>query len=81
MSRLHISRNDTKDLMSMSGEVTTTLARLATNIIGAVVLVLGLLLVYYSLNTEYTIIDPRVITPIGAAISVIGVFMALAREG
>jgi glucose uptake protein GlcU len=66
--------------VSMSNEVTTTMARLATNIIGAVIMVLGLLLVYYSLNTEYTIVNPYVFTPIGVVISVIGGLMILARE-
>lgn len=67
-------------LMFMSNEVTTTMARLATNIIGAVILALGLLLVYYSLNTEYNIVNPFIFTPIGVVISLIGSLMILARE-
>ena len=66
--------------MSMSNEVTTTMARLATNIIGIVIMVLGILLVYYSLNTEYNIVNPFVFTPIGVVISLIGGLMILARE-
>lgn len=64
----------------MSNEVTTTMARLATNIIGVIITVLGLLLVYYSINTEYNLVNPFIFTPIGVVISLIGGLMILARE-
>ncbi|MFQ6054139.1 MAG: hypothetical protein ACE5OO_07940 [Candidatus Bathyarchaeia archaeon] len=64
----------------MSDEGGMTLTGFATMIFGAVILLLGLLLTYFSLRTDVGTVDPRLFAPIGAAVALIGGFMLLARE-
>lgn len=64
----------------MSNEAGMTLAGVAVKIFGIILLVLGLLLVYFTLKTEVAIVDPRVFMPIGLAIALVGGFMLIAKE-
>lgn len=53
---------------------------LATGLFGVVLIVLGLLLAYFSLGTDVDLVSPRMFTPIGLAVALIGGFMLVARE-
>ena len=57
-----------------------TFTGLAVKLFGFIVLVLGLLLTYFSLNADVDIVNPRFFTPFGVAIAFIGGFMLLAKE-
>ena len=48
-------------------------------ILGILIAALGILIVYYSYNTPVSIIDPRIIAPLGAFLIALGGFMLLAR--
>lgn len=67
--------------MPMSDEGGMTLAGLATKLFGVILLVLGLLLSYFSLSTDVGTVNPRVFTPIGLAVALVGGSMLLAKEG
>ncbi|KON31509.1 hypothetical protein AC482_00530 [miscellaneous Crenarchaeota group-15 archaeon DG-45] len=64
----------------MSEEGRITLMGLATGLFGVVLIVLGLLLAYFSLGTDVDLVSPRMFTPIGLAVALIGGFMLVARE-
>lgn len=64
----------------MSEEGKMTLMRLANGIFGVIIFVLGLLLTYFSLRTDIGIVNPRIFTPIGLAVAVVGGLMILAGE-
>ena len=53
---------------------------LATGIFGVIIIVLGLLLTYFSLRTDVGLISPHIFTPIGLAVALVGGFMLLAGE-
>jgi hypothetical protein len=65
----------------MSDERRLTLAKLATNIFGIILFALGLTLTYFSIKADVEIVSPRMFTPIGLAVAIIGGLMILAREG
>lgn len=64
----------------MSREDSLTLAKLATNLFGAILLALGLMLTYFSMKADADIVNPSMFTPIGLAIVIIGVLMFATRE-
>ncbi len=74
-----ISAMRAKGLMSMSEEGGLTLGELAVYFFGVVLLILGLMLTYFSFRAEVGLVSPRTLTPVGIAISLIGGFMLLAR--
>ena len=47
--------------------------------LGVLIAVLGGLVIYYSYNTPISLIDPKVIAPLGVFLIAIGGFMLLAR--
>jgi len=64
--------------MSQGGEMTLT--GLAVKLFGIIILILGALLTYFSLKADVGVVNPRLITPVGVAIALIGGFMLLAKE-
>ena len=64
----------------MSQEGGMTFTGLGVKLFGIIILILGLLLAYFSLNADVGIVDPRVFTPVGVAVALIGGFMLLAKE-
>jgi uncharacterized membrane protein len=64
----------------MSEEKRASLTEIVLSLIGFVLLIFGLLLVYFSLTTDVGMVDPRVFTPIGAAVTIIGAFMMLTKK-
>jgi len=64
----------------VSEEGKMTLMGLATGIFGVIIIVLGLLLTYFSLRTDVGLISPRIFTPIGLAVALVGGLMLLAGE-
>ena len=64
----------------MSDEEGMTLGGLATRLFGIIILVLGLLLTYFSLKTDIGLVNPRIFTPIGLAVALAGGLMLIAKE-
>ncbi|MBS7619575.1 hypothetical protein KEJ21_02885 [Candidatus Bathyarchaeota archaeon] len=65
----------------MSGKSeNTSLTGFVISLIGCLIMVLGVLLVYFSFNTTPGIVSPYSITPIGFFIALIGAFMILAKK-
>jgi len=52
---------------------------LTLRLIGFLILLIGSYLTYISLRAEVGITDPRVFTPLGLIIALLGVFMLIAR--
>jgi len=61
-------------------EAQLTLTGLAVKLLGVIILVLGLLLAYFSLNADIEVVNPRIFTPIGLTVALLGSFMLLAKE-
>lgn len=49
-------------------------------ILGLALIIVGGVLVYSSLGSEW-IVGPRIITPIGVALAILGLLVATSREG
>jgi len=64
----------------MSEESGATLTGAVISIIGFVLLVLGVMLTYFSLTTSAGIADPRFFTPLGVLVSLIGLFMIVTKK-
>jgi len=62
----------------MSKEESLTLSKLATNIFGVILLALGLMLTYFSIRADVDIVSPRMFTPIGLAVVIMGGLMLIA---
>ncbi|MCD6479510.1 hypothetical protein J7L65_01840 [Candidatus Bathyarchaeota archaeon] len=56
-----------------------SLLDLSLRLIGFLILLIGSYLTYISLRAEVGITDPRVFTPLGLIIALLGVFMLIAR--
>ena len=67
-------------MMLMSAGEGPTLGKLATNFLGVVLLALGLMLAYFSTNTDIELVSPRMFTPVGIVIVLIGGLMIIARK-
>jgi hypothetical protein len=48
-------------------------------VLGLLLAILGILIAYYSYNTPVSIIDPRIIAPLGVFLIALGGFMLLAK--
>lgn len=67
-------------MMSMPGEEGLSFGRLAAYIFGVILLALGLMLTYFSFQVEVGLVSPRIFTPVGVVIALIGGLMIIARE-
>jgi hypothetical protein len=67
--------------LPMSVEDGLTLGKLASYILGVILFAMGLMLTYFSVRVESGLVSPRIFTPIGVAIALIGGFMIITREG
>lgn len=67
-------------MKQMSGEEGLSFGRLAAYIFGVVLLTLGLMLTYFSFQVEVGLVSPRIFTPVGVVISLIGGLMIITRE-
>ncbi len=64
----------------MSGGEGPTLGQLVTTFLGVILLALGVMLTYFSINADVGTVSPRMFTPVGVAIALIGGFMIVARK-
>lgn len=67
-------------MKSMSGEEGLSFGRLATYIFGVILLAIGLMLAYFSVQVEVGLVSPRFFTPVGIVIALIGGLMIITRE-
>jgi len=65
----------------MSSEGNLTLSKLAVNLIGVILLALGLVIAYYSLQAEAGTVNPGIFAPVGFLVAILGGIMTLAWEG
>ncbi len=65
----------------MSGDEGLTISKLAVNILGVIVLTLGLVITYYSMQADMGVIDPGIFAPVGILIALAGGIMTAAWEG
>jgi hypothetical protein len=65
----------------MSEEEGLTISKIAVNFFGVVLLVLGLVITYYSIQADVGVIDARIFTPVGVLIVLAGGIMTAAWEG
>lgn len=70
-----------KELIPMSQEEPLTLSKLAVSFFGVIIIALGLVITYYSSVSEKGIISPRLFTPMGFIVVIIGGLMIISREG
>ena len=61
------------------GEGGSRFLSLMTKVLGVLIAVLGSLVIYYSYKTPLSLIDPKMIAPLGVFLIAIGGFMLLAR--
>lgn len=64
----------------MSWGENLTLSKLATNLSGVILLALGLVITYYSINADTGFASPRIFTPIGLVIAILGGILIIAWE-
>jgi len=65
----------------MSGDEGLTISKLAVNIFGVIVLTLGLVITYFSMQADMGVIDPSIFAPVGILIALAGGVMTAAWEG
>lgn len=65
----------------MSNGENLTLSKLAVNLIGVVLLALGLVIAYYSLQADAGAVNPGIFAPVGFLVAILGGIMTLAWEG
>ncbi len=65
----------------MSGDEGLTISKLAVNIFGVILLTLGLVITYFSIQADMGIIDPGIFAPVGILIALAGGIMTAAWEG
>ena len=65
----------------MSRGENLTLSKLTTNISGVILLALGLVIVYFSVRAEMGYATPRIFTPIGLVVALLGGVLIIAWEG
>ena len=58
-----------------------TLSKLVVNIFGVIILAIGIVITYYSLQADMGFIDPGIFTPIGILVAISGSIMTAAWEG
>ncbi|MCX6647983.1 MAG: hypothetical protein NTV61_01135 [Candidatus Bathyarchaeota archaeon] len=64
----------------MSGRFHIPYAALTVAILGAALLIIGGLLSYYAISIEW-VVGPRILTPIGVVIALIGLLVLTSKEG
>jgi hypothetical protein len=65
----------------MSGDEGLTISKLAVNVFGVIVLILGLVITYFSMQADIGVIDPGIFAPVGILIALAGGVMTAAWEG
>jgi hypothetical protein len=65
----------------MSGEEGLTISMIAVNVFGVILLALGLVITYYSMQAEMGVIDPGIFAPVGILVVLAGGIMTAAWEG
>ena len=65
----------------MSSEDGLTLSKITINFFGVIILVLGLVITYFSIQADIGLIDPGIFTPLGVLIILAGGVMTAAWEG
>ena len=65
----------------MSGDEGLTISKLTVNVFGVLVLVLGLVITYYSKQADVGNIDPSIFAPVGILVALAGGIMTAAWEG
>ncbi len=65
----------------MSGDEGLTISKLAVNIFGVILLTLGLVITYFSIQADMGVIDPGIFAPVGLLIALAGGIMTAAWEG
>ncbi|MGD2200228.1 MAG: hypothetical protein PVJ38_01185 [Candidatus Bathyarchaeota archaeon] len=65
----------------MSDEKRLTFSKLAVNILGVILLALGIVIAYYSNQANLGYADPGIFTPIGLLVALLGGLMTAAWEG
>ncbi len=65
----------------MSGDEGLTISKLTVNVFGVLVLILGLVITYYSTQADVGNIDPSIFAPVGILVALAGGIMTAAWEG
>jgi hypothetical protein len=65
----------------MSGDEGLTISKLAVNVFGVIVLALGLVITYFSMQADIGVIDPGIFAPVGILVALAGGIMTAAWEG
>ncbi len=65
----------------MSGDNGLTISKLAVNMFGVMLLALGLVITYYSMQADMGVIDPGIFAPVGILVALAGGIMTAAWEG
>jgi len=65
----------------MSGDEGLTISKLAVNVFGVIVLALGLVITFYSIQADGGTIDPGIFAPVGVLVALAGGIMTAAWEG
>lgn len=65
----------------MSSDEGLTISKLAVNVFGVMVLALGLVITYYSMQADVGAIDPGIFVPVGILVVIAGGIMTAAWEG
>jgi len=65
----------------MSGDEGLTISKLAVNVFGVVLLALGLVITFYSMQADVGVIDPGIFAPVGVLVALAGGIMTAAWEG
>jgi hypothetical protein len=58
-----------------------TISKITVNIFGVIILAIGLVITYYSMQADMGFIDPGIFTPIGILVALSGGIMTAAWEG
>jgi hypothetical protein len=64
----------------MSGEEGLTISMIAVNVFGVILLALGLVITYYSMQADVGAIDPGVFAPVGILVIFAGGILSAAWE-
>ncbi len=65
----------------MSGDEGLTISKLAVNLFGVILLILGLVITYYSIQADMGVISPGIFAPVGILVALAGGIMTAAWEG
>ncbi len=65
----------------MSGDEGLTISKLVVNLFGVILLVLGIVITYFSMQADMGVIDPGIFAPVGILIALAGGIMTAAWEG